>query len=218
MGYGGGFYDRFMGQYPEVLRVALAYEEQLVTEVPREEHDKPVDVIVTEAGMIRKKTEEFHMEQEYSARGVKAMELFKEGYNCAQAVVLAYEDYFEESPETLAMMISSFGGGMGRLREVCGAVSGMFFVAGKLYGYADPKAGKEKMDHYARIQELAAKFRERNGSIICRELLGLQEQVSVPVPEERTEAYYKKRPCAELVADAATILESYMEEHPVEKE
>ncbi|MBQ9767854.1 MAG: C_GCAxxG_C_C family protein [Lachnospiraceae bacterium] len=153
---------------------------------------------------------------EYGARAVKAMKLFKEGYNCAQAVVLAYADYFEESPETLAAMISSFGGGMGRLREVCGAVSGMFFVAGKLYGYADPKAGKEKMDHYARIQELAASFRERNGSIVCRELLGLQEKVSAPIPEERTTEYYKKRPCVELVAEAAEILERYIEKHTVE--
>lgn len=155
------------------------------------------------------------MKQEYSERGKKAMELFAEGYNCAQAVVLAYEDYFEESPETLAAVISSFGGGMGRLREVCGAVSGMFFVAGKLYGYSDPKAGREKADHYARIQELAAQFRERNGSIVCRELLGLDEKVSVPVPQERTEAYYKKRPCKELVGDAATILEQYIEQHPI---
>ncbi len=153
------------------------------------------------------------MGNEYSPRGIKAMELFKEGYNCAQAVVLAYEDYFEECPETLAAMISSFGGGMGRLREVCGAVSGMFFVAGRQYGYADPKANKEKQEHYVRIQELAARFREQNGSIVCRELLGLQEKVSVPVPEERTAEYYRKRPCAELVAMAATILEQYIEEY-----
>jgi len=153
---------------------------------------------------------------EYGTRATKAKELFQEGYNCAQAVVLAYADYFEERPETLAMMISSFGGGMGRLREVCGAVSGMFFVAGKLYGYANPKAGEEKKDHYTRIQELAASFRERNGSIVCRELLGLQEKVSTPVPEARTAEYYKKRPCAELVAEAAEILERYIEKHPVE--
>lgn len=156
--------------------------------------------------------EESGMGKEYGTRALKAMELFKEGYNCAQAVVLAYEDYFEESPETLALLVSSFGGGMGRLREVCGAVSGMFFVAGKLYGYADPKAGKEKMDHYARIQELAASFREGNGSIVCRELLGLQEKVSAPAPEERTTEYYKKRPCVELVGDAAEILDRYSKE------
>ncbi len=152
------------------------------------------------------------MENEYGERAKKAMELFQEGYNCAQAVVLAFADCFEESPETLAAMISSFGGGMGRLREVCGAVSGMFFVAGRLYGYADPKAKEEKMEHYARIQELAARFREKNGSIVCRELLHLQEKVSEPVPEERTKEYYKKRPCVELVGDAAEILEAYRKE------
>ena len=151
------------------------------------------------------------MENEYSARGIKAMELFKEGYNCAQAVVLAYEDYFEESPETLALMISSFGGGMGRLREVCGAVSGMFFVAGKLYGYADPKASTEKMEHYARIQELAKEFQMENGSIVCRELLGLTQKKDEPTPEPRTEEYYKKRPCKELVGMAAAIMDEYME-------
>ena len=150
------------------------------------------------------------MENEYGTRAKRAMELFQEGYNCAQAVVLAYEDCFEESTETLARMISSFGGGMGRLREVCGAVSGMFFVAGKLFGYADPKTGKEKMEHYARIQELAAKFREKNGAIVCRELLGLQEKVSAPVPEERTAEYYKKRSCVELVGDAAEQLDRYI--------
>lgn len=207
MGYGGGFYDRFMEKYPDVKRVALSYEMQLVDEVPCEIHDRRVDMIVTE-----KRRYEM-LENVYSPRGQRAKELFQEGYNCAQAVVLAYEDYFEECPETLAAMISSFGGGMGRLREVCGAVSGMFFVAGRLYGYADPKANKEKQEHYVRIQELAARFREQNGSIVCRELLGLQEKVSVPVPEERTTEYYRKRPCAELVAVAATILEQYIEEY-----
>lgn len=152
------------------------------------------------------------MENEYGARGKRARELFLEGYNCAQAVVLAYEDYFEESKETLAQSVAAFGGGMGRLREVCGSVSGMFFVLSKLYGYADPKAKTEKMDLYARVQELAARFRERNGSIVCRELLGLQEKVSVPVPEERTPEYYKKRPCPDLIADAADLLEQYIKE------
>lgn len=156
--------------------------------------------------------EEKNMEREYGIRGQRAKELFLEGYNCAQSVVVAYEDYFEESTETLAMMVSAFGGGMGRLREVCGAVSGMFFVLSKLFGYADPKAKEEKMDLYARVQELAARFRERNGSIICRELLGLQEKVSVPVPEERTAEYYQKRPCPDIIADAADILEEYLKE------
>ena len=152
------------------------------------------------------------MEREYGSRGQKAKELFLEGYNCAQSVVVAYEDFFEESPETLALMVSAFGGGMGRLREVCGAVSGMFFVLSKLYGYADPKEKDGKMELYARVQELAARFRERDGSIICRELLGLEEKVSEPVPEERTKEYYERRPCPDIIADAADILEEYLKE------
>ena len=218
MGYGGGFYDRFMEQYPEVLKVALAYEEQMVKEVPREAHDKSVDVIVTESRMIQvSKVEGSVMDKEYGVRGQRAKDLFLEGYNCAQAVVLAYEDFFEESPETLAQLVSAFGGGMGRLREVCGSVSGMFFVLSKLYGYADPKEKDGKMDLYARVQELAARFKERNGSIVCRELLGLQEKVSVPVPEERTAEYYKKRPCPDIIADAADVLEEYLREQGVLK-
>lgn len=205
MGYGGGFYDRFIEAHPEVLRVALAYEEQMVSQVPREMHDKPVDVIVTEARKI-------DVEKGYGARGTRAKELFLEGYNCAQAVVLAYEDFFEENPETLAQMVSAFGGGMGRLREVCGSVSGMFFVLSKLYGYADPKEKDGKMDLYARVQELAARFKARNGSIVCRELLGLSEKISAPVPEERTPEYYKKRPCPDIIADAADVLEEYLRE------
>ncbi len=211
MGYGGGFYDRFMEKYPDVLKVALAYEEQMVPEVPREAHDKTVDVIMTEERKIE-------MDRTYGARGTRAKELFLEGYNCAQAVVLAYEDYFDESPETLAQLVSAFGGGMGRLREVCGSVSGMFFVLSKVYGYADPKEKDGKMDLYARVQELAARFRERNGSIVCRELLGLAEKVSVPVPEERTPEYYKKRPCPDIIADAADILEEYLREQGKLKE
>lgn len=157
------------------------------------------------------------MEKEYGIRGKRAKELFLEGYNCAQSVVVAYEDFFEESPETLALMVSAFGGGMGRLREVCGAVSGMFFVLSKIYGYADPKEKDGKMELYARVQELAARFRKRNGSIVCRELLGLTEKVSEPVPEERTAEYYKKRPCPDIIADAADVLEGYLKEQGVLK-
>ena len=102
---------------------------------------------------------------------------------------------------------------MGRLREVCGAVSGMFFVAGALYGYDDPKDFQAKKEHYARIQELAAKFREKNGSIICRVLLGIDGRDHSPVPSQRTEEYYKKRPCVEMIATAAQLMEEYIQEH-----
>ncbi len=140
----------------------------------------------------------------------KAKALFEEGYNCSQAVLLAFEDRTGLSRETAAALSSSFGGGMGRLREVCGAVSGMFMVLGLLYGYEDPKASAEKKAHYERIQLLAAKFRDENGSIICRELLGLAKGPDVPTPEARTKEYYKKRPCGELVACAAAITEEYI--------
>ena len=149
------------------------------------------------------------------SRKEKAMALFEEGYNCAQAVFLAFEDLVPIDKKTALCLSSSFGGGMGRLREVCGTVSGMFMTAGILYGYDDPKAGEEKAEHYARIQELAAEFEKSNGSIICRELLGLTVKREEPKPEARTPEYYKKRPCKELVGMAVEILEHYMEEHPL---
>lgn len=147
-------------------------------------------------------------------RKEKAMQLFEEGYNCAQSVFLAFEDLHGMGRKEAAALSSSFGGGMGRLREVCGAVSGMFLVAGVLYGYDDPKAREEKAEHYTRIQELAAEFQKENGSIVCRELLGLSVKKEAPEPELRTAEYYRKRPCKELVGQAAEILEKYIEEHP----
>ena len=142
-----------------------------------------------------------------------AMEFFLKGYNCSQSIVLAFEDLLPIDKTVLSKLTSSFGGGMGRLREVCGAVSGMFMIAGLLYGYGGPETGQIKSDHYARIQELARRFEERHGSIICRELLGLDVHHDAPVPEARTAVYYKKRPCAEIVGDAAEILEQYIVEN-----
>jgi len=145
--------------------------------------------------------------EEYSA---KAKALFEEGYNCAQAVLLAFDDMTELDTMTAAALSSSFGGGMGRLREVCGAVSGMFMVAGVVRGYSDPKAKTEKAEHYAFLQNLAAEYKKENGSIICRELLGLPGAES-PVPEERTAEYYRRRPCGEYVARAALLLAKTLE-------
>ncbi len=144
----------------------------------------------------------------------KAMDLFKEGYNCSQAVFLAFEDKYNIDRTTALKLSSSFGGGMGRLREVCGAVSGMFLVAGVLYGYDEPKDYDKKTEHYARIQQLAKEFEAPNSSIICRELLGLGVAKDTPVPERRTDEYYKKRPCAELVGIATAIMEQYILEYP----
>lgn len=148
-------------------------------------------------------------------RKEKAMKLFEEGYNCAQAVFLAFEDLHGMDRKAAAALSSSFGGGMARLREVCGSVSGMAMVAGVLYGYDDPKASAEKADHYARIQQLAGEFEEANGSIVCRELLGLSVKKQEPTPEPRTKEYYQKRPCKELIGMAAEIMEKYIAENPI---
>ena len=156
---------------------------------------------------------ELHIET--SPHAAKAMELFKEGCNCAQAVFLAFEDKYTIDHKTALMLSSSFGGGMGRLREVCGAVSGMFMVAGVLYGYDDVKDYEAKKLHYERIQFLAKEFESRNGSIVCRQLLGLGDGKDTPTPEQRTDSYYKKRPCAELVGIAAAIMEQYIIENPI---
>ena len=144
-----------------------------------------------------------------------AKDLFKEGYNCSQAVLLAFAEECGLDEKTAAAVASSFGGGMGRLREVCGTVSGMFLAAGILYGYTEPKDYEGKKEHYARIQELAHTFKEKNGSIICRELLGLKDASLSPVPEKRTDEYYKTRPCMELAGCAAGILSEYMKTHPL---
>lgn len=136
-----------------------------------------------------------------------AEDAFREGYNCCQAVVAAFSDRIGLPLELAVKLASGFGAGMSRLREVCGAVSGMTFVANALCGYSDPKAAEEKAAHYARIQKLAEKFREETGSIVCRELLGLPAgAVSASTPEKRTADYYKKRPCPKLVRLAAEIL------------
>lgn len=148
-----------------------------------------------------------------TSRKERAMNNFLQGYNCTQSILLAFEDFIpEQDKDAFIRMSSSFGGGMGRLREVCGSVSGMFLVAGLLYGYEGPETGQVKADHYAKIQELAKRFEEKNGSIVCRDLLGLSEKRQPPTPEARTETYYKKRPCKEIVGMAAEILEQFIEE------
>ncbi len=146
--------------------------------------------------------------EEYST---KAKALFEQGYNCAQSVLLAFDDITDLDTEFAAKLSSSFGGGMGRLREVCGAVSGMFMVAGIASGYSDPKAKEEKADHYAFIQSLAAEYKKENGSIICKELLDLPGAQD-PVPEERTAEYYRRRPCGEYVANAAKLIAAKLTE------
>lgn len=141
-----------------------------------------------------------------------AMQSFLDGYNCSQCMMLAFKDLIEESVDIdMALKIASpFGGGMGRLREVCGAVSGMFMVLGYLKGYNEAKDYNGKKELYEHVQELARRYEEANGSIICRELLGLDVKRQEAAPEPRTEAYYKNRPCAEKIGSAAEILENYL--------
>ena len=150
-------------------------------------------------------------------RREKAEKNFVDGYSCAQAVVLAFGDVTGFDDKQALMLCSSFGGGMGRLREVCGAVSGMFIVEGLLEGYSypdAPDAQAKKAQHYARIQELARRFREKNGFIVCREILGARAS-TCPVPDERTPEYYKTRPCAKMCGDAAEVLETFLKERNI---
>lgn len=145
--------------------------------------------------------------------GTIAAEMFMRGYNCSQAVAVAFCDVTGLEPDFAARMASSFGGGMGRMREVCGAVSGMLMVAGLLYGYETPGDDASKKAHYARVQYLSGQFREQVGSIVCREIL--KNPSSDPNPTPRTADFYKTRPCARLVALAGQILDAYIAEHPL---
>ena len=144
---------------------------------------------------------------------VYAGELFLRGYNCAQAVAVAFCDVTGLTEDFAAKMASSFGGGMGRMREVCGAVSGMLMVVGLLYGYDTPGDDVSKKAQYTLVQELAGRFRAETGSIICREIL--KNPPSDPNPTPRTEEFYRQRPCARMVMVAARILDQYIANHPV---
>lgn len=145
----------------------------------------------------------------------RAGELFVEGYNCAQAVAIAFCDLTGYSEAETARLASPFGGGMGRMREVCGAVSGMFMVLGVLYGYDGNADSDEKKELYARVQSLAAKFRETAGSIVCREIL--KNPPSDPAPTERTAEFYRVRPCTRMVMLAAGLLDEFIAENPLQK-
>jgi len=140
----------------------------------------------------------------------KAKDLFEQGYNCSQAVFGAFAEELGVDFDVALKLSSSFGGGMGRMREVCGAVSGMLMVAGIKYGYNSPSDDVSKAEHYRLVQELANEFKEKHDSIICRELLNLNVEIDSPEPSPRTTEYYKTRSCADFVYDAAEIIENYM--------
>lgn len=138
----------------------------------------------------------------------KAEELFALGYNCSQAVYAAFAEEMGMSVETAARLASGLGGGVGRLREVCGAVTGMTLVLSALYGGYAPEDKDGKAELYKKVQFCAGKFKEENGSIVCRDLTGLRS--GSPVPADRNESYYHARPCKALVGCAAGILEEFL--------
>ena len=144
--------------------------------------------------------------EEIEVRVEKAKTLFKQGFNCSQSVFAACADLYGIEDEALALRLSaSFGGGIGRMRQTCGAACGMFMLAGLENGSAVVGDAEGKKQNYALVQNLAEKFKQENGSLICAELLGIAPKPQEPTPEARTEEYYKKRPCAEMVASAVRI-------------
>jgi len=150
-------------------------------------------------------------------RSMRAYELFNSGYNCCQSVVLAFSDYIAAKggpdEKTLAALCSGFGGGVGRMREVCGTVSGMTILAGFIVPAADTADQAARKANYELVRLFADEFKAVNGSIICRELLGLSPMKREDAaPSMRTPEYSKKRPCGELCALAAGIVEKYLKE------
>ena len=145
-------------------------------------------------------------------RAEQAASYFNDGYNCAQAVAMAFSDLTGMDEKTTARLISGFGGGIGRMREVCGAVTGMVFVLSQLYGYDSPNL-EVQQQLYAAIQDLSGQFQNRTGSIICRDIL--KNPPSDPAPSPRTAEYYANRPCARMVYTAANLVEEYISNHPV---
>lgn len=150
-------------------------------------------------------------------KGEIAKNNFMQGYNCAQAVLLAFCDDLGFDEQTALMLASPFGGGIGRMREVCGTVTGMYMALGLARGYSDSKDNADKKRVYTEVQQLAERFKEDNGSIICRDLLGMRAKAKDnPIPSERTEKYYAARPCPELCRYAADLLDEYLKNKKAE--
>lgn len=150
-------------------------------------------------------------------RVAKAVALFKEGYNCSQSVVAAFADLYGFTREQALHISASFGGGIGRMRETCGAACGMFLLAGLEKCAIEGKDRESKAANYALVQELAEKFKQRTGALRCADLLGLSKKAPiVSTPEARTDQYYAKRPCAKMVEEAAKIWSEYLKNHPKE--
>lgn len=144
-------------------------------------------------------------QEDIEKRVERAKELFKQGFNCSQAVCAACADLYGMDEEMALRVAASFGGGIGRMRQTCGAACGMFILAGLENGSAISGDAEGKKNNYALVQDLAAKFQTENGSLICAELLGIASKPQEPTPAERTAEYYQKRPCVEMVASAVRI-------------
>lgn len=142
-----------------------------------------------------------------SDRVERATELFQQGYNCSQAVFCAYSDIFGFDFETSLKISSGFGGGFGRMREVCGAFCAVTLLAGLKEENADPN---DKAKIYENIRNLADEFRKKTGSLICKDLLNVNSAPESHIPEKRTEQYYSKRPCPFIVKNAAEIVETFI--------
>lgn len=141
-----------------------------------------------------------------------AEQYFLSGRNCSQSVLCAFQDVTGLDYDTSMKLGSSFGGGFGRMREVCGAFSAACIVAGLLWGYSDVTDKSLKANHYALVQDMAARFKARHGSIICREMLKGIESSTDPTPSDRDAEYYRKRPCPKIAASAAEILDEIISE------
>ena len=151
--------------------------------------------------------------EEIEARAARAMDLFRQGFNCSQSVFASVADLYGIADEALALRLSaSFGGGIGRMRQTCGAACGMFLLAGLDTGSTRGDDREGKAHNYAVVQQLAEQFRQENGSLICAELLGLKKPEGTHEPEARTAAYYQKRPCAMMVETAARLFARYLSE------
>ena len=144
-------------------------------------------------------------QQDIEKRVERAKGLFKQGFNCSQAVCASCADLYGMDEVMALRVAASFGGGIGRMRQTCGAACGMFVLAGLENGSATIGDAEGKKNNYVLVQSLAEKFKQENGSIICAELLGVAPKPQEPTPEARTEAYYMRRPCVEMVASAVRI-------------
>ena len=143
-----------------------------------------------------------------------AVSLFKEGFNCSQSVVAAFADKYGFTREQALKMSASFGGGIGRMRETCGAACGLFMLVGLETGATEGADREGKAANYALVQELAEEFKQRNGALRCADLLGLsKKEPVVSTPEARTDQYYAKRPCVKMVEEAARIWYEYLQKH-----